>query len=73
MVFVLNLFLFYTENEQTSHVLICLQDFFRAITGSLTLLITSIICISWAFASSGEVAGSVSKLAKNMFLAERVM
>ncbi|XP_048065457.1 proteolipid protein 2 [Megalobrama amblycephala] len=34
-------------------------DFFRAITGSLTLLITSILCISWAFPSSGEVAGSI--------------
>ncbi|XP_067268790.1 proteolipid protein 2 [Pseudorasbora parva] len=35
-------------------------DFFRAITASLTLFITSILCICWAISLSfGEVAGSI--------------
>ncbi|XP_077078844.1 proteolipid protein 2, partial [Siphateles boraxobius] len=29
-------------------------DFFRAITGSLILFITSLVCISWAWDISGE-------------------
>ncbi|XP_042586350.1 proteolipid protein 2 [Cyprinus carpio] len=33
-------------------------DLFRAITGSVLLLVTSLICLSWGWESSGEVAGS---------------
>ncbi|CAM4717025.1 unnamed protein product [Leuciscus chuanchicus] len=34
-------------------------DFIRAITGSLILLITSLVCINWAWIIPGEVAGSI--------------
>uniref|UniRef100_A0A8C2KTA5 Uncharacterized protein n=2 Tax=Cyprinus carpio TaxID=7962 RepID=A0A8C2KTA5_CYPCA len=50
-----------------------LPDLFRAITGSVLLLVTSLICLSWGWESSGEVAGSVSKLAKTAFVAERII
>uniref|UniRef100_A0A672L772 MARVEL domain-containing protein n=1 Tax=Sinocyclocheilus grahami TaxID=75366 RepID=A0A672L772_SINGR len=48
-------------------------DLFRAITGSVLLLVTSLICLSWGWTSSGGVAGSVSKLAKTAFVAERII
>ncbi|XDV49114.1 hypothetical protein PO909_018426 [Leuciscus waleckii] len=35
------------------------MDFIRAITGSLILLITSLVCINWAREIPGEVAGSI--------------
>ncbi|KAK2898518.1 hypothetical protein Q8A67_009936 [Cirrhinus molitorella] len=34
-------------------------DLIRATTGSLLLLVTSLVCFSWGWASSGEVAGSI--------------
>jgi len=50
-----------------------LQDLFRTITGSFLLLVTSLICLRWGWESSGEVAGSVSKLAKTPFVADRII
>ncbi|CAM4717061.1 unnamed protein product [Leuciscus chuanchicus] len=35
------------------------MDFIRAITGSLILLITSLVCINWAWIIPGQVAGLI--------------
>ncbi|KAI2661717.1 Proteolipid protein 2 [Labeo rohita] len=66
LVWAIFMFIVYAMDLQTyMHLsLMYLQwlDFFRATTGSLILLVTSLVCLSWGRESAGEVFGSIFAL-----------